>query len=91
MPRVTLEDFSVYSSGKTPYLMLNKHGNWWSGWYYHPRGIVAVYREGGYTRLSLSDGCRVCHRSWARYWGDRTISRLAREFIRDLIDRPSNP
>lgn len=89
--RVTTADYSVYSSRSARgYLMLHRHGGpehgyYWTGAFMHPRGIVQVYRQHDYTRLSFADGLRVCHRSWERYWGDRTISRLAREFIQDLL------
>jgi hypothetical protein len=59
---------------------------WWTGEFLHPSGIVIVYRQEGYTRLDLMAAGRCHSRGWQKSYGDRTITRLAREFIADMAN-----
>lgn len=78
-------------SVKRGYLRLNRRENtrgqdWWSGEFLDPRGTVTIYRQSDYTRLDfIVDGTAHC-RCWQKFWGDRTICRLARAFITDLTE-----
>lgn len=69
---------SLYVNGTEP-------NTWQSGVFYHPNGIVEVYREAKITRLAFAHAERVFHRTWLRSWGDRSIYRLAREFVADVL------
>jgi hypothetical protein len=88
---ISTADFSASSwSVGRGYLRLHRHGDlssgyYWMGEYIHPRGVVTVYRQDNFTRMDLLVGGRLCSRSWARRWGDKTISRLAREFVEDVF------
>lgn len=58
------------------------------GQYHHPEGIVQVYESdtfrGTRTSLYMTRNGLAVSRNWQTLWGDRTISRLAREFIEDI-------
>ncbi len=62
------------------------HDPWQVGEFLDPRGIVTVYRQTRFplTRIDFMHNGKVYCRSWDRYCGDRTIRRLAREFISDV-------
>jgi len=63
-----------------------KGGFYWTGVFMDPRGIVRVYRQADHTSLTyIADG-RSYDRSWTRYWSDRTINRLARALITDVLN-----
>lgn len=59
-------------------------GYWENGEFMHPNGIVSVYRDTKFTRFDFMFGDRMHTRQWERAWGDRTIPRLAREFVNDI-------
>jgi hypothetical protein len=89
MSKVTTADFEVWSYAVTRgWLRLRRNGGpeayYWTGEYVRPGGVVDVYRQYNLTRLELLVDGRMCVRTWRRYWGNKTISRLAREFIEDL-------
>lgn len=72
-------------------LRLSKHEGsrgepWWTGDFLDPRGIVTVYRQSDVVRLDYVVGGRCHSRSWHRYFGERTIARLARAFITDILE-----
>jgi hypothetical protein len=80
----------TYAVGKG-HLAIHLHGDAKNGFYstgvfLDPRGIVRVYRQIDHTNLTyIADG-RSHDRSWNRYWSDRTINRLARALITDVLN-----
>jgi hypothetical protein len=71
-------------------LTLTKHGSASPGWYWtgeflHPSGFVRVYRQKDLTRIDFITDGRGYSRSWQKDWGDRTINRLAREFVAEIL------
>lgn len=72
------------------FLALSKHEGirgetWWTGDFLDPRGVVRVYRQKDFVRIDVVlNGTAHC-RTWKRFWGDRTISRLARAFVTETI------
>lgn len=49
------------------------------------RGTVTVYRQNDLTRLNFAHGERVHMRTWECCFRDRTIARIARAFISDVL------
>lgn len=72
------------------FLRLHRHGGtsgvgfYWMGEFVDRRGFVSVYRQDGLTRLDIVHGGRLHIRTWRKYFGDRTIARLARAFLTEL-------
>jgi hypothetical protein len=70
-------------------LRMFEHGNdpnlYWTGEFVDPRGIATIYRQEGVTRIDFVRAGRCHSRSWKKAFGDRTIARLARAFITDLL------
>lgn len=70
-------------------LRIHRHGAagayYWTGDFTDPRGLVSVYRQHDHTRLDFIHDGRCYARTWQRYFGDRTISRLARAFVTDIL------
>lgn len=62
-----------------------KIGFWQMGEFMHPNGIVSVYCQEDFTRLDFMHGDRMHTRQWERRWGDRTIPKLARQFVADIF------
>lgn len=70
-------------------------GNWQGeqksyrqGVFRHPIGLVEVYEQIGscsYVSLRFRHAGRDHCRSWKTSWGDKTIARLAREFVGDVV------
>lgn len=58
---------------------------YYTGEFIDPRGIATVYRQEGLTRLDFVHAGRRHSRSWQKSFGDRTIARLCRAFITDLL------
>lgn len=57
------------------------------GVYRSPVGLVEVYEQvgdRGHTSLRLMHAGRDYCRSWKTVWGDKTIARLAREFVEEI-------
>lgn len=82
MPRPSTSTFedSSYATGRG-YLTMNADG---TGLYFGVHGIVRVYRDRVSTHLITPHAGLTHSRYWRRPWGDRTISRLAREFLVDV-------
>ena len=78
-------DFAVGNG----YCLLFVHSNgdetYHTGEVYDPRGIVTVYRQFDHTNLRLVHEGRHYSRSWSCYYGKRTILRLARAFLTDIV------
>lgn len=75
------------------YLQLSKHtlndGDYYhTGTFFDPRGIVDVYRQEDHTRISVCVGGYGYHRSWNKAYGDRTLARLCRAFLTDIVGLP---
>ena len=92
MPRVRLKDFEDYEwSFGRPYLSLGQwteHGSRESH-YHHPMGLVEVSEWPGrnfITAMRFIHGGFSHNRRWETSWGDKTLARLAREFIEDVIE-----
>lgn len=53
----------------------------------HPRGLVEIYEQNGreMTNMRLRHGAREYWRHWDKLWGEKTVARLAREFIEDVV------
>lgn len=76
------------------FLRLHRHGDpsighYWTGDFVDQRGFVSIYRDSNVTRLDAVSGGRMHMRTWQRYYGDRTIARLARAFLTDLAEQPA--
>lgn len=97
MSRITMQDFEEYDYKLSrSYLSMGKRddsdsGNaWWrEGIFNHPECIGRVY-ESSTPRFQVTSiffvlGGRSYHRRWETVWGDKTLARLAREFIEDII------
>jgi len=80
-----LDEFESYDHAVYPGLALTRNDyGYTTGAYVHPLGIVRVVRFSTVTSLYLVRAKREYQRRWERYWGDKTISRLAREFLEDM-------
>jgi hypothetical protein len=84
-------DFTDWSyAERRGFLRMHSHGNENIGFYQmgefmHPNGIVTVYCQEDFTRLDFMHGDRLHTRQWERRWGDRTIPKLARQFVSDIF------
>ena len=91
MSRVTTADWrSNDFANSRGWSSLNRHGSaqsgfYWQGEFFHPSGIVSIYRQANLTSLRFAYNGRVYSRFWNTYWGDRTINQLARLFVDDII------
>lgn len=66
------------------YLTMYEDG---TGFFSGSLGMVRVYRDRKSTHL-VTPHCGLMHsRYWRRRWGDKTISRLAKEFLTDVARR----
>jgi hypothetical protein len=61
------------------------HLPYWLGDFIDARGTVTVYRQHDLVRLDFAVGRRVHTRTWRAYFGDRTIAKLARALISDVL------
>jgi hypothetical protein len=90
---VKMTDFDEWdwSPGARGYLSMHEwRGAYREGVYRHPAGLVEVYEclgDKGYLSLRLRWKGRDYCRSWKTVWGDKTIARLAREFIEEKMGR----
>lgn len=55
-----------------------------TGIWYGPTGMARVYRDDSSTTLATVHCGQTHTRSWDRRWEDRTIHRLARQFLADV-------
>lgn len=91
---ITMKDFDEgsWAAGR-PYLV----GNHWQGenrsyrqpLYRHAEGVVEIYEQTGsnpLTNMRFRYGGRDYYRTWRTTWGDKTLARLAREFIESVVD-----
>jgi hypothetical protein len=78
-----------FTIGKQGMLRLFSAGapdlRYWLGEFMDERGTVTVYRQHNLVHLDFAVGRRVHTRTWQSYLGDRTIARLARAFISDVL------
>jgi hypothetical protein len=68
----------------------DRHGDWWSGDFVDYRGIVSIQMEQKFTRLDAVANGRCHTRSWRRAYGDRTVAKLCRAFLTDLLGAPAS-
>lgn len=59
--------------------------------YRHPKGTVEIdeYRS-GFTSMGVTMNGRHYRRRWEAKWGDKTLARLARQFIEDIMNEGQN-
>ena len=57
---------------------------YWLGEFLDPRGIVTIMREASHTRLDMVHDGYAYSRTWRKFFGDRTVAKLARAFITDV-------
>ena len=77
-----------WAAGRSYLVMGCWQGSYREGTYRHPVGLVEVYEQVGstpMTSLRFRHRGRDWVRRWSRTWGDKTIARLSREFIEDII------
>jgi hypothetical protein len=92
MSRISTQDFTEerFAMSRGYLSMQSGKDGFRRGQYHHPEGIVQVYESitfrGERTSLYLTRNGLAVSRNWQTAWGDRTISRLAREFIEDIIN-----
>jgi len=89
-----MQDYEDYSFGQSQgYFSAGswqgKNGTYRESAYCSPHGIVEIYEQiGDHPLVSM----RFIHqgRSWMRRWdtswGDKTLARLAREFVESVVD-----
>jgi hypothetical protein len=84
MPPVRQGDFEdcSYRTGRG-YLSMQSDG---TGLFFGG-AIVRIYRDRKSTHMVMPHAGLTHSRYWKRPWGDRTISRLARQFILDVGNR----
>lgn len=92
--KVNVEPYGYSFSPDAGMLRLCSHETsrgekWWSGDFVDYRGIVSVMRERRFLRLDAVANNRCHTRSWRGYYGDRTVARLARAFLSDLLGEPA--
>lgn len=91
--RVSTPHFDDNTSTRDGWLRMSQHGKpdalYSMGEFVDRRGFVSVYRQHDLTRLDAIAGGRMHIRTWQRYFGDRTISRLCRAFLTDLLGEES--
>jgi hypothetical protein len=63
------------------------------GLYRHPLGLVEVYEclgRHGTTSMRFIYGGTEFVRRWSTTWGDKTLARLARELVEDVVSGASS-
>lgn len=91
MGRISTRDYEEGRySFRRGYLTMQRAGECFRrGQYHHPEGIVEVFESlsvrGERTSLYLTRNGLSISRTWQAAWGDKTIARLAREFMEDII------
>jgi hypothetical protein len=89
MPRVTMRDFEDWGwKVSSSYLSMGRtEGSQREGVYMHPECIFRVFEIYGNRPITsmffILDG-HSYHRRWETIWGDKTLARLAREFIEEV-------
>lgn len=91
MPRLTMQDYeeNVFTVSRSYLSMHNREaGGWREGVFNHPQGLVRVFeantpRHRATSMFFVHNGFSH-HRKWETTWGDRTIARLAREFVEEV-------
>lgn len=72
------------------FFRINTHqtssGDYETGEFISPGGIVSVYRQHDLTRLDYAANGQCYSRSWRFRFGDRTIRKLARQLVADVQD-----
>jgi hypothetical protein len=89
--KVTMQDYEDYSFGQSQGYF--SAGPWVGegfreSCYRSPHGIVEIYEQLGKRpivsmRFIHQGQCRM--RRWDTSWGDKTIARLAREFVESVV------
>lgn len=54
------------------------------GRYIGPEGMIFIMRSNHSVRMDYAYGGKQYMRSWRHWFGDRTLPRLARQFIQDV-------
>ena len=90
MSKVRTSDYFDDSVGnRQGFLRMLRSGEgdsaYWTGDYVHPLGIVSVYRDYRFTRLDFAAHDRLYMRSWRTHFADRTLHRLSRDFVTDIL------
>lgn len=88
---VRLSDYEEYSYtlGRSYLSMGHNKDGWREGIFNHPEGLVRVFesyspRHQVTSMFYIRDG-RSHHRRWPTVWGDKTLARLARELVEDVV------
>lgn len=64
-----------------------ERGSYRQSTYRHPAGLVEIYEQFGrdMTNMRFRYRGRDYFRTWETTWGDKTLARLAREFIESKV------
>lgn len=77
-----------YALGRPFLAAMYTDGQGRNGLYASPQGYVRIFesrgRHSSTFMLLIHDG-RTFSRNWNTTWGDRTLARLAREFVEDVV------
>lgn len=86
---VKTDHFDDSLANRKGFVRMLQHGTgedaYQTGEFCDPRGIVSIYRQSDLTRLDFCYAGRLFMRTWERHFGDRTLSRLARAFVSDVL------
>lgn len=91
MNKITTQDFeeNVYTVSRSYLSMSNPEvGGWREGHFHHPEGLVRVF-EAKSPRLNVTSMFFIHQgfshqRRWETIWGQKTLARLAREFVEEV-------
>ena len=85
MGKVSVKDYNEFdhSIGKG-WTQIRNRGRYVEGDVLTSFGIVQVYAQASYTRLTMMVNGRAKNRVWNKWFGNKTIARLAREFACDV-------
>jgi hypothetical protein len=82
------EDTS-YKVGRSYLCSMKGEGGWREGIFNHPLGLVRVFEsmtpQHQATSMYFHHLGRSHHRRWAKVWGEKTLARLAREFVEHVV------
>jgi hypothetical protein len=88
---IRMTDYTEGSWGSGPAylakgLWQGENGSYRQSTYRHPLGVVEIYEQNRreMTNLRFRHEGRDYWRHWDKLWGDKTVARLAREFIEDI-------
>jgi hypothetical protein len=92
MPKVAMQDYeeNVYVLSRSYLSMKSREeGGWREGHFNHPEGLVRVFESATprqrVTAMFFVHQGYSHSRRWETIWGDKTLARLARELVEEVV------